>query len=72
VWRPALGRAPDGTWAEPGFAVGGLNEDAAAGLGATWDQLAVYWITLDEVAVVASDRTFREGRRRGGRWTGGS
>ena len=65
TWRPALGRARDGSWAEPGFAVGGLSEAAAAALGAEWGQLAVYVISVDEVIVLASDRSFRRARRRG-------
>jgi hypothetical protein len=64
-WCPALGRAPDGSWAEPGFAVGGLADDAAAALGRRWDQIAVYVVTRDEVAVLASDGSFREARPRG-------
>lgn len=64
-WRPALGRARDGSWAEPGFAVGGLAEDDAATLGAAWDQLAVYVIDAWEVAVVACDGSFRFARPRG-------
>jgi hypothetical protein len=65
TWRPALGRARGGSWAEPGFAVGGLTRAAAAALGAEWDQLAVYVVTAEEVIVLASDRSFRRTRRRG-------
>jgi hypothetical protein len=66
-WRPALGRATDGSWAEPGFAVGGLDEEAAAALGREWGQLAVYMIKPAEVVVLASDRSFRRARPRGRR-----
>lgn len=68
-WRSALGRARDGSWAEPGFAVGGLTEAEAMALGAAWDQLAVYVIDAGEVAVLASDGSFRVARPRGA--TGG-
>ena len=63
--RPALGRARDGSWAEPGFAVGGLDETGAARLGEEWGQLAVYLIDRREVAVLASDGSFRFVRARG-------
>ena len=65
AWRPALGRARDGSWAEPGFAVGGLDETSAAALGREWGQLAVYVVTPAEVAVLASDGSFRRSRPRG-------
>jgi hypothetical protein len=65
AWRPALGRARDGSWAEPGFAVGGLDEAEATALGRDWGQLAIYLVSEEEVAVVASDRSFRRARRRG-------
>lgn len=64
-WRPALGRAHDGSWAEPGFAIGGLSEAAAADLGAEWQQLAVFVISADEVIVLASDRSIWAMRPRG-------
>jgi hypothetical protein len=67
TWRPALGRARDGSWAEPGFAVGGLDEEAAATLGAAWNQLAVYLVTEAEVVVLASDRSIRAARPRAAR-----
>jgi hypothetical protein len=66
-WRAALGRAPDGSWAEPGFAVGTLDEAAAAALGREWRQLAVYVISAAEVVVLASDGSFRAVRPRGRR-----
>ena len=66
-WRAALGRAPDGSWAEPGFAVGRLDEAAAAALGREWRQLAVYVISAPEVVVLASDGSFRQVRPRGQR-----
>ena len=66
AWRPALGSARDGSWAEPGFAVGGLDEVEAARLAAEWDQLAAYLIDEQEVAVLASDRSYRFARARGG------
>jgi hypothetical protein len=65
IWRPALGRARDGSWAEPGFAIGGLSESEAADLGLAWGQLAVYVVTQREVIVLASDRSFRRARPRG-------
>jgi hypothetical protein len=64
AWRPALGRAGDGSWAEPGFAIGGLTEAEAAALGQAWDQLAVYRVTERDVIVLASDRSFRRARPR--------
>jgi hypothetical protein len=66
-WRAALGRARDGSWAEPGFAIGGLDESEAAALGREWRQLAVYRITATEVVVLASDQSFRHARPRGHR-----
>jgi hypothetical protein len=66
-WRAALGRATDGSWAEPGFAVGGLGEREAAALGREWGQLAVYVIDEGEVVVLASDESFRVARPRGRR-----
>jgi hypothetical protein len=63
-WCPALGRARDGSWAEPGFAVASLGEDAAAALGAEMDQLAVYVISASEVIVLSSDQSFRRRRPR--------
>jgi hypothetical protein len=65
AWQPAVGRARDGSWAEPGFVVGGLDAAAAAQLGADWDQLAVYLVDADEVAVLASDGSFLYARPRG-------
>ena len=65
IWLPAVGRAADKTWREPGFAVGACNEMAAVDLGIAWRQLAVFWVTRDEVAVLPSDRSFRDARRRG-------
>jgi hypothetical protein len=64
-WRPALGRAHDGSWAEPGFAVGGLTEVEAAALGREWRQLAVYVVSDRDVIVLASDGSFRRSRPRG-------
>lgn len=54
-WRPAVGRSVDGSWAEPGFLVGGLSNEEAAALAAQWSQLAVFVIGLDDVVVIAAD-----------------
>ena len=60
---PALGRARDGSWQEPGFAVSGLDEQEAQELGRRYGQLAVFWVTEDDVLVLgalADVRTPRE------------
>ena len=54
-WLPAVGRSADGSWAEPGFLVGGLSESEAAALAAAWDQLAVFVVTRDDVVALAAD-----------------
>jgi Protein of unknown function (DUF3293) len=60
----AIGRASDGSWAEPGFAVNGLDERQAMELGQQWKQLAVFFVTETEVVVLASDGSTRDSRAR--------
>ncbi len=52
TWWPADGQSPDESWSEPGVAVGGLDRDAACGMGERYGQLAVYELTADVVRVV--------------------
>jgi hypothetical protein len=49
---PALGRSPDGSWSEPGVAVGSYDGAGACALGERYGQLAVYELTDDVVRVV--------------------
>jgi len=63
-WRPAVGRAQDGSWAEFGFAVGGLTDEESARLGAIAGQLAVFVVSDEEIAVLACGRSFRDARPR--------
>ena len=60
----AIGQASDGSWAEPGFAVSGLEERQAMELGRQWNQLAVFFVTEPEVLVLASDGSSRDVRTR--------
>jgi Protein of unknown function (DUF3293) len=47
-----VGSAPDGTMAEPGFAVHGLDDTAARALGRRFGQLAIYRWSFDALAIV--------------------
>ena len=49
--------APDGTMAEPGFGVLGLELDAAVELGRRFGQAAIYRWTADALAIVGVDDT---------------
>jgi hypothetical protein len=49
---PAVGRSPDGAWAEPGVAVAGIDRAAACAYGRSYGQLAVFEVTDREVHVV--------------------
>lgn len=64
AWHVAIGRAPNGSWAEAGFAISGLSVGAASSLGREFGQLAVFKISGDEVTVVAADGSFRDSRPR--------
>lgn len=52
-----IGSAPDGSMAEPGFAVLGLELDAAVELGRRFGQAAIYRWTADALAIVGVDDT---------------
>jgi len=51
--RPAVNRAPDGDWEEPGFAVEGLSREEARELGRRFGQHAVFEIQGNQLRVVA-------------------
>jgi uncharacterized protein len=50
---PALGVDPDSPHAEESYAVVGLSDDAARGVGAAFEQVAVFRVTATELAVLA-------------------
>jgi carbonic anhydrase len=68
----AIGRAADGTWAEPGFAIGALGEADALALARRWDQLGVFVATEEEVIVLTSADGAFVSRPRGQRYEAGS
>jgi Protein of unknown function (DUF3293) len=49
---PAVGRARDGSWSEPGVAIVGVDRARACAYGARYGQLAVYELNDAEVLVV--------------------
>lgn len=49
---PAVGRAPDGSWEEPGFALFGVDESTALSLGRRFGQHALYRVDEQAVDVV--------------------
>jgi acetyl esterase/lipase len=57
----ALGASPDGSWAEPGYCIWGIDRQEAAELGARFGQLAVYEVDQQAVSVVwcSTQRTVR-------------
>jgi len=63
---PAIGRSPDGTWTEPGFALPGIDLAKAAGLGREHGQNAVFEILPGCLVVHACDLTWRLERPAGG------
>ncbi|TVR55024.1 MAG: DUF3293 domain-containing protein [Gemmatimonadales bacterium] len=50
---PAVNRAPNGDWEEPGFAVEGLTREEARKLGRRFGQHAVFEIQGNELRIVA-------------------
>jgi uncharacterized protein DUF3293 len=68
AWLEAVGRAPDGSWAESSFAISGLAEADAIEIGGQFGQLAIFMVTLDHVVVIPIDGSFRDTRPR---FTGG-
>lgn len=52
---PAVGRSEDGSWAEPSFAVVGLDRTVAAAIGQQSGQLAIFEITDDILVVRCRD-----------------
>ena len=52
VHSPAVGRSPDGTWAESGFLVEGASRDQALELGRLFSQLSVFEATGDWLRVL--------------------
>ena len=59
--RPAINRAPDGDWEEPGFAVEGLTREEARELGRRFGQHAIFEMQRRELRIVAcfEERVFR-------------
>jgi len=53
IHRPAVNRAPDGDWEEPGFAVEGLTREEARELGRRFGQHAVFEIQGNQLRIVA-------------------
>ena len=63
-WHEAVGRAPDGSWAESSFAISGLTETDAIAIGRRFGQLAIFMVTLDQVVVIETNGSFRDIRSR--------
>ena len=63
-WLPAEGRSPDGSWREPGFAIDHISEADAREIGHWWAQVAVFYLTEGEVAILDSAGAFRDSRAR--------
>lgn len=63
---PAVGRAPDGSWEEPGFALFGVDGATALSLGRRFDQHALYRVDEHTVDVVCCfvERSWSRPRRR--------
>jgi len=63
---PADGQSVDGSWSEPGVAVGGLDRAEACELGRRYGQLAVYELDEHDVHVVrcADSKVVRTRARR--------
>lgn len=63
---PAVGRAPDGSWEEPGFALVGVDEATALSLGRRFGQHALYRVDEQTVDVVCcfADRSWSRPRGR--------
>lgn len=51
-WLPHVGRSPDGTWAEEGFAVFDLPPADALGLAEMFRQNAIVWCAFDQPAAL--------------------
>jgi len=64
---PAVGRAPDGSWEEPGFALMGVDEGRALELGRRFEQHALYRVDEGAVTVVCCfvERSWSRPRGRG-------
>jgi diadenosine tetraphosphate (Ap4A) HIT family hydrolase len=61
----AAGGAPDGSWTEPGYAVAGLNREAAVAIALEFHQEAIFELTDDHSIVIATaDATERSRRPR--------
>jgi uncharacterized protein DUF3293 len=63
-WHEAVGRAPDGSWAESSFAISGLTEADAIEIGGRFGQVSIFMVSLDHVVVIATDGRFRDARPR--------
>lgn len=63
---PAVGRAADGSWEEPGFALFGVDEATARSLGRRFEQHALYRVDERTVDVVCcfADRSWCRPRGR--------
>lgn len=60
---PAIGRSPDGSWFEPGFALVGVDLATANALGAKFGQNAIFEVHPNRVIVHACDGSYRLERR---------
>lgn len=52
---PTVGSAPDGSMAEPGFALSGVSLDHALGLAREFGQRAIYHWTAEALTIVGVD-----------------
>jgi hypothetical protein len=63
TFHPAIGRSPDGSWFEPGFALVGVDLATATRLGSDYGQSAIFEVHSDRVIVQACDGSYRLERR---------
>ncbi len=61
----AIGKSPDGSWFEPGFALIGVDLATANELGKKYGQHAIFEIHPDRVIVQACDGSYRRERPAG-------
>lgn len=66
----AIGRSPDGSWFEPGFALVGVDVATANDLGKKYGQYAIFEVRPDRVIVHACDESYRLERPAGSANTG--
>jgi hypothetical protein len=56
---PAIGKSPDGSWFEPGFALSGADLATAIDLGREHGQNAIFEVLPDRLVVHACDGSYR-------------